>query len=360
MAVRVDLGERSYTAHFRPLSVVPALMHEANLESGRTFLVTDENVASHYLASVEEGLGEAGWTVRSVVLPPGESTKSPEHLQQVYDEALGWGIDRETPVIALGGGVIGDLAGFAAATLLRGVPLVQLPTSLLAQVDASIGGKTAINHSTGKNLIGAFHQPQFVCADPATLETLPTFEYTSGLAEVVKHALIQDASLFARLENKTDAVLSRSDVDLVSSIVEQAVRVKASVVSADEKEEGQRAILNFGHTFGHAIEHVAGYGSFSHGEAVAVGMRAAIHLSHARHPETVDCDRLDCLVRTIPVDPDPSALSFSDVYEAMSADKKNRGGTIRFVLLERLGQAYVTGDISRPEAREAWAFACSY
>lgn len=360
MAVRVDLGARSYTVHFRPLSIVPALMHEANLEPGRTLLVTDENVASHYLAPVQEGLEEAGWIVRSVVLPPGESTKSPDHLQRIYDEALGWGIDRRTPVIALGGGVIGDLAGYAAATLLRGVPLVQLPTSLLAQVDASVGGKTAINHSTGKNLIGAFYQPQFVCADPATLDTLPTSEYTSGLAEVVKHALIQDPDLFARLEAKTNAVLSRSDSDLVSSIVEQAVRVKARVVSADEKEEGRRAILNFGHTFGHAIEQVAGYGSFSHGEAVAVGMRAAIHLSHSRHSDTVDRDRLDRLVRAIPVDPDPTALSFSELYEAMSADKKNRGGTIRFVLLERLGQAYVTGEISRAEARDAWAFARSY
>lgn len=335
-------------------------MRESNLGPGPTLLVTDQNVASHYLAPVQEGLEQAGWNVRSVVLPPGESTKSPDHLQRVYDEALGWGIDRTTPVLALGGGVIGDLAGYAAATLLRGVPLVQLPTSLLAQVDASVGGKTAINHSTGKNLIGAFYQPQFVCADPETLDTLPISEYTSGLAEALKHALIQDPDLFARLEANTDAVLSRSEVDLVSSIVEQAVQVKAEVVSADEKEEGRRAILNFGHTFGHAIEQVAGYGSFSHGEAVAVGMRAAIHLSHARHPEAVDRDRLDRLVRAIPVASDPTALSFPDLYEAMSADKKNRGDTIRFVLLEQLGQAYVTGDISRREAREAWAFACSY
>jgi 3-dehydroquinate synthase len=292
------------------------------------------------------------------VLPPGESTKSAEHLHRIYDEALGWGIDRQTPVLSLGGGVIGDLAGFAAATLLRGVPLVHLPTSLLAQVDASVGGKTAINHETGKNLIGAFYQPRLVCSDPSTLDTLPMDEYTGGMAEVVKHALIQAPSLFETLEANTVPIFTRRDPDAVAETIEHAVTVKAEIVSADEKESGVRTLLNFGHTFAHAIESVAGYGTFSHGEAVAVGMRAGLHLSHRRHP-SIDRDRLDDLIRAIPVEADPSTLDFDALYRAMGSDKKNEGETIRFVLLRELGDAYVTGDVTRDEAERAWHFACS-
>lgn len=359
MAVPVDLGARSYTVYVRSLSAVPALMEEAGLEPGRCLLVTDENVAAHYRTPLMKGLSDAGWSVRSLVLPPGEETKSASCLHTIYDEALNWGIDRQTPVLALGGGVIGDLAGFAAATLLRGLPLVQLPTSLLAQVDASIGGKTAINHSTGKNLIGAFYQPQFVCADPTTLDTLPMREYTSGMAEVVKHALIKDPSLFGRLEENLVAVMTHKDRAVVSSVLEQAVGVKAEVVSADEREEGQRAILNFGHTFAHALERVAGYGAFTHGEAVALGMRAGLYLSHQRHPDSLPRDRLDHVIDAIPIQDDPSAVPFPELYEAMSADKKNQGDTIRFVLLRRLGEAYLTGEVRQQQARHAWNFACS-
>lgn len=358
MAVHVDLDERSYDVRFRPLRTLPSLLEDANLRVGRCVLVTDENVASHYLTPLTRSLEEAGWTVKSIVLPPGESTKSAESLHGIYDDVLEWGVDRQTPVLALGGGVIGDLAGFAAATLLRGLPLVHLPTSLLAQVDAAVGGKTAINHSTGKNLIGAFYQPQVVCADPRTLDTLPMDEYTGGMAEVVKHALIGDVDLVEYLEDHLVPVMTRQDREVVATTIEQAVRVKARVVSADEREEGRRALLNFGHTFGHAIEKVAGYGTFSHGEAVAVGMRAGLWLSHQRHPEAIPRDRADHLIRAIPVDADPSQLSFDAVYSAMAADKKNEGDTIRFVLLDRLGHGYVTGDISRSEAQKAWAFAC--
>ena len=262
-------------------------------------------------------------------------------------------------MLALGGGVVGDLAGFAAATLLRGLPLVQLPTSLLAQVDASVGGKTAINHDTGKNLIGAFYQPELVCADPHTLDTLPMREYTSGMAEVIKHALIRAPKLFEDLEEHLVPVMARKDREIVSSVIETAVGVKADVVSADEREEGQRAILNFGHTFAHALERVAGYGAFTHGEAVALGMRAGLYLSHQRHPEAVPRARLDHVIRAVPIETDPSTVSFSDLYAAMAADKKNEGDTIRFVLLERLGEAYVTGDVTEDDARHAWHFACS-
>lgn len=359
MAVHVDLGSRSYTVYFRSLSSVPTLLNEAGLRPGRCLLVTDENVAAHYRPPLEKNLTTAGWTIRSIVLPPGEETKSAAHLHTLYDEALEWGIDRQTPVLALGGGVIGDLAGFAAATLLRGLPLVQLPTSLLAQVDASVGGKTAINHSTGKNLIGAFYQPQFVCAAANTLDTLPRREYTSGMAEVVKHAVIKDPDLFEVLETHLGPIINDEDREIVSSVIEQAVHVKAEVVSADEREEGRRAILNFGHTFAHAIERVAGYGAFSHGEAVALGMQAGLHLSHQKHPETILRDRIAHVIDAIPVRDDPSTVPFDDLYDAMSADKKNRGDTIRFVLLKRLGQAYVTSEVSKAEARRAWDFACS-
>ncbi|MFB6271852.1 MAG: 3-dehydroquinate synthase [Salinibacter sp.] len=359
MAVDVNLGDRSYTVHFQSLSTLPTLLANSGLRVGRCLLVTDENVAAHYRTPLAEQLSTAGWTVRSLTLPPGEQTKSAGCLHTIYDEALDWGLDRQTPVFALGGGVIGDLAGFAAATLLRGLPLVQLPTSLLAQVDASVGGKTAINHATGKNLIGAFYQPQFVCADPATLDTLPMREYTSGMAEVVKHALIYDPLLFETIEDHLVPVMTYKDRSLVSTVIEQAVQVKAEVVSADEREEGRRAILNFGHTFAHALERVAGYGVFTHGEAVALGMRAALYLSHRRHPEALDRDRLDHVVAALPVEGDPTSISFDALHEAMSVDKKNRSNTIRFVLLERLGQAYLTSEVSKEEARQAWAFACS-
>jgi 3-dehydroquinate synthase len=357
MAVHVDLGARSYRVHFRPLRDLPRLLGETDLSPGRCLLVTDENVAAHYRTPLTTTLNRAGWTPKTIVLPPGEATKSAGHLHTLYDEALTWGVDRQTPVFALGGGVIGDLAGFAAATLLRGLPLVQLPTSLLAQVDASVGGKTAINHETGKNLIGAFYQPRLVCADPSTLDTLPMDEYTGGMAEVVKHALIGDVALLEHLEDHLVPVLSRRDPEAIAQTIERAVQVKADVVAADEREEGRRAVLNFGHTFAHAIEKVAGYGQFSHGEAVAVGMRAGLYLSHRRHPEALPRDRADHVIRAIPVESDPSTLSFDALYEAMAADKKNRGDTIRFVLLRRLGEAYVTGDVSRAEAEQAWNFA---
>jgi 3-dehydroquinate synthase len=363
--IHVDLGERSYDVHFQSLRELPELMAGAGLEpgsgggsSGRCLLVTDENVGAHYRSPVAAALERAGWTVRAHVVPAGEATKSAEHLHEIYDVALDWGIDRQTPVVALGGGVVGDLAGFAAATLLRGVPLVQCPTSLLAQVDASVGGKTAINHETGKNLIGAFYQPRLVCADPDTLDTLPMREWASGTAEMVKHALIASPDLFEHLEENLVGVMARKDRGAIATAIERAVGIKRDVVVEDERETGRREILNFGHTFAHAIEKVAGYGTFTHGEAVAVGMRAGLYLSHRRNPDRIDRDRLDHVVSAIPVDGNPSALDREAVFDAMSADKKARGGTVRFVLLDRLGHARVTGDVTRGELEQAWAFAC--
>ncbi len=346
---------RGYAIHFEDLRKAPRLMAEAGLRAGRCVVVTDAHVAASYQAPLEDALCAAGWTPKVVVLPPGEATKAPAPLQTLYDAALRWGIDRKTPVLALGGGVVGDLAGFAAATLLRGLPLVQLPTTLIAQVDSAIGGKTGINHAIGKNLIGAFHQPRLVCADLATLATLPALEWTSGLAEVVKHALIADADFLDFLEMNWLEVLAR-EAAVVGEMVYRAARIKAVVVSEDEREQGRRAILNFGHTFGHAIERVAGYGQFTHGEAVALGMRAALHLSHRLHPEA-PLERAHRLVQQLPVRNRLADLPVPALMEAMRFDKKVEAGTQRFVVLRRLGEAYVTAALSQIDVEAAWAFA---
>ena len=348
-------GGRSYSIHFQSLAEAPALMTRAGLRVGRCLLVTDDNVAAHYRAPLRTALEEAGWKPKVIVVPAGESTKSQEQLTAIHDAALRWGIDRETPVLALGGGVVGDLAGFAAATLLRGVPLVHLPTSLLAQVDSSIGGKTGINHAAGKNLIGAFYQPALVVTDVNTTNTLPEREWTSGMAEVVKHALIADENLVPFLETHMTALLQRR-TDNIAEMVHRAAQVKAQIVRDDEREQGRRAILNFGHTFGHAIEREAGYGAFTHGEAVAVGMRAALHLSHRLHP-SFDLARADALVRSIPVEGNPDTLSFAGLREAMTYDKKNKGRTVRFVVLDRIGHTYVTDAPDETDLHHAWEFA---
>jgi len=354
--VRFEDG-RNYPIHFRSLADTPALMDEAGLSPGRCVLITDDHVAAHYRTPLRTSLERAGWSSHDIVVPAGESTKSATHLQMIYDEALRAGMDRSTPVLALGGGVVGDLAGFAAATLLRGVPLVHLPTSLIAQVDSSIGGKTGINHAAGKNLIGSFYQPDLVVTDVRTVDTLPQREWTSGMAEVVKHALIAAPDFVDFLEaHISDLLLRRTDA--VADMVRRAAQIKVDVVAEDEREQGRRAILNFGHTFGHAIEREAGYGVFTHGEAIAVGMRAALHLSQRLHP-SLDFDRAEALVRTLPVEGDPRPLSLSALQEAMQHDKKNKGDTVRFVVLDRIGHARVTASPSQDDLAHAWDFAKS-
>lgn len=330
-------------------------MVEAGLRPGRCLVITDNHVATLYQAPVIDALRGAGWSPNVIVMPPGESTKAPASLQSIYDTALRWGIDRKTPVLALGGGVVGDVAGFAAATLLRGLPFVQLPTTLIAQVDSAIGGKTGINHAVGKNLIGAFHQPRLVCADLNTLRTLPALEWTSGLAEVVKHAFIADADLLTFLETRWADVMA-CEPAVTAEMVYRAARIKADVVSEDEREQGRRAILNFGHTFAHAIERVAGYGQFTHGEAVALGMRAALLISHRLHPN-LPLDRALRLTQRIPVRNRLADLSLEKLMKAMHADKKVHAGTIRLVVLRRLGEAYLTDQATEKNIEEAWAFA---
>ena len=343
-----------YPIAFRPLQDAPEAMADVGLRPGRCLVVTDAHVGAHYLAGLDDALGRAGWTPYTLAVAPGEASKAYRALHRIYDEALAWGIDRKTPVLALGGGVVGDLAGFAAATLLRGLPLVQNPTSLIAQVDSAIGGKTGINHAAGKNLLGAFHQPRLVLADTDVLATLPEREWTSGLAEVVKHALIADPDFFAFLEDRWTSVLAR-DPGVVRELVPRAAQIKVDVVEGDEREAGRRAVLNFGHTFAHAIERTSGYGAFTHGEAVALGMRAALFLSERLYP-ALDRERLDRLVAQVPVQGDLADLSLRDLMAAMQKDKKAERGDVRFVVLKELGKADVRGGVDPADVEAAWAF----
>lgn len=351
LRVRFPTGQ-GYPVAFRPLSELPLAMREAGLRPGRTLVVSDRNVAGLYGQTVDQALRRDGWEPRILTLPAGEATKSPQPLQAVYDAALNWGIDRATPVIALGGGVIGDLAGFAASTLLRGIPLVHVPTTLLAQVDSAIGGKTGINHEAGKNLIGAFHQPSLVLADIQTLATLPEREWASGAAEVIKHALIGDPRLFELLTDGWAQFAGRESA-AVREVILRAAQVKIDIVSRDELEHGPRAFLNFGHTFGHALEQATGYAVLTHGEAVAIGMRAALYLSRRFNPK-LDYMRSDLLVRRIPVPPIPADIALGEVMNAMRTDKKAEAGRLRFVLIRRIGTAYVTDQIARTDLEAAW------
>ncbi len=347
---------RGYPVHFAPLAKTPTFMQQCGLRVGRCLVVTDEKVAVHYAGILESALARSGWQVKTVAVAPGEPSKDISSLQRVYDSALRWGIDRQTPVVALGGGVVGDLAGFAAATLLRGLPLVQVPTTLVAQVDSAIGGKTGINHPVGKNLIGAFHQPSMTCADVATLSTLAKVDWASGLAEVVKHALIADDT-FRRVLVELWPAISGRDAAAIRTIVPWAASIKARIVAEDERESGQRAVLNFGHTFGHAIERVAGYGQFTHGEAVALGMRAGLKLSHLLN-SGFPLERALQLVRRIPVRTSLSAFCVTELMEAMRFDKKVQAGRQRLVVLRQIGEAYITNEATPADVRTAWEFAC--
>jgi len=351
--IRVSLSEgREYSIHQRPLGDLPALLRANRLDVGKCLVVTDLNVGTLYEEVLTHALMLEGWSVETVTVPAGETSKTSRYLQEIYDVALRWGVDRQTIVVALGGGVVGDLGGYAAATLLRGLPLVQAPTSLLAQVDSAIGGKTGINHESGKNLIGAFHQPRLVCADPATLKTLPHREWIGGLSEIVKHGLIDDRGFFAWLQSQGEDLLepkSESTPELIS----RSAAVKARIVSRDELEQGTRIFLNLGHTFAHAIENVSGYGTVSHGEAVHFGLRAALILSSERQPDQDFNPALD-LLALLPSSKVPSGLDVEEVIAAMATDKKTVGGRLRLILLKRIGKPYVASDVSPQELAHAW------
>jgi len=345
--LEVALGARSYPIHIGSglIQHAGALLAD-DLRAHRAVIVTNATVGAHWLAPLRTALSAAGIASETIVVPDGERYKSWATLDNVLTRLLELATERSTPVIALGGGVVGDLAGFAAAIYQRGIPFVQVPTTLLAQVDSSVGGKTGINHPLGKNMIGAFHQPRAVLIDVDCLSTLPARELAAGMAEVVKYGAICDAAFFAWLEQNVGRVMAR-EADAVTHAVAESCRLKAEIVARDERETGDRALLNFGHTFGHAIETGVGYGEWLHGEAVAAGMVVGARLSVLRgHLAASDAERLrNLLVRAnLPVD--APGLRPGRYRELMQRDKKVLAGAIRFVLLKGIGQAFVAADVT--------------
>ena len=351
--MNVNLPAGSYT-----ISIDPGLLARAGAElrrissSAKIGVVTDSHVGELHLQALENSLNSSGFETISATLPAGEQHKNLPMLMPVYDQFLSAKIERSTPIVALGGGVVGDMAGFVAATILRGVSFVQMPTTLLAMVDASIGGKTGVDHPVGKNLIGAFHQPIAVLIDPQTLASLPRSELQSGLAECIKHDLIRDAHAFAQLEQKIERVL-KLDMETLSDLIAHNVTIKARVVEADPFEKGERAHLNFGHTFGHAIESESKF-SYSHGQSIALGMCAAAFVSEKLGYIT-SADR-GMIVSTIQAAGLPTGglkLDPDKVFSAMAFDKKVKNGRIRLILVEKLGHATMREDVPVTLIREA-------
>jgi 3-dehydroquinate synthase len=357
MNVRVNLGERSYDIAVAAADMA-GLGAFARQRSWATlaFVITDANVQPHGQAAVT-ALVAAGFRTHLSVLPAGEAQKSLDSASRLYDELAQQLADRNTLVVAVGGGVIGDLAGFVAATFARGLKLLMVPTTLLAMVDSSVGGKVGVNHPRAKNLIGAFHQPVGVWIVTATLDTLPDREYRSGLAEVAKYGVILDADFFAYLESHVEATVRR-DPDAVEHIVARCCRLKADVVEQDEREEkGLRMALNYGHTFAHAFETVAGYGSWLHGEAVAAGMVCASRLAERRGlipPELTERQRHLLTRLGLPTRPEASWPA-ADLVEVMRSDKKSLAGRLRFVLPRRLGEVIMVDDIPEEAVRSVLA-----
>jgi len=339
--VRVELGMRGYDIRIGTGLIAEAGAHLAPLAKGRPIVVvTDATVARLPLSALEHSLGQAGIKHKTVTLPRGEGTKDFAHFARLCEEILALGIERQTLLVALGGGVVGDITGFAAACLLRGLAYVQIPTTLLAQVDSSVGGKVGVNLRAGKNLVGAFHQPKLVLCDLDTLATLPLREFRAGLAEVIKYGIIYDAALFARLERDLPKLLQR-EAKTLEGIVARCCEIKAEVVGYDEREGGLRAILNFGHTIGHALEAISSYGKYLHGEAISIGQVAAAELSAKVFKlPAADVARIRALFEAagLPTRVDLTPAQRRKLFSAMRLDKKVSGGEIKFVLAERIGK----------------------
>jgi 3-dehydroquinate synthase len=347
-SLSVELGGRSYPIHIGADLLARSDLYAPYL-SGSIAVVTNDVVAPLYLPRIKKALGKT----TDIVIRDGEQAKGWETLNQVFGALLEARCGRDTLIIALGGGVIGDLAGFAAAIYQRGVDFLQVPTTLLAQVDSSVGGKTAINHPLGKNMIGAFHQPRAVISDVVTLDTLPDRELRSGIAEVIKHGVALDAAFVEWLESNIEKILKRDRAALTYA-VRRSCELKARVVGADEREAGERALLNFGHTFGHAIETGAGYGAWLHGEAVAAGMVMAAELSALMGElKKTDVSRVRALLRRAGLPINGPALAPERMLELMAVDKKAAKGKTRFVLLEAIGRAALRGDVDEARVREA-------
>ncbi|WP_035058133.1 3-dehydroquinate synthase [Andreprevotia chitinilytica] len=328
------------------------------LPQKRVAIVTNETIAPLYLGPLQHGLEQAGVQVHCIVLPDGEKFKTWETLNLIFDGLLEARCERKTTLIALGGGVIGDMTGFAAAVYQRGVPFIQIPTTLLAQVDSSVGGKTAINHPLGKNMIGSFYQPQLVLADLSTLDTLPPREFSAGLAEVIKYGLIDDLAFFEWLESNIDALMAR-DTEALAYAVEHSCQNKARIVAADEKEHGQRALLNLGHTFGHAVEAGLGFGAWLHGEAVAAGMvLAALASRELGNVSDADVARIKNLLQKAGLPVTAPVLGVERYLDLMAQDKKVDAGKIKFILMKKLGESYI-GELEVPTIQAALAAGCA-
>ncbi len=353
-SLRVELGERSYE-----IVIGGGLLSRAGefllpLHVGNHgVIITDSTVEGRYAQPVQQALAQAGFETQTLKIPAGEGSKSLRQATRLLEKMPALGLDRQSFVIALGGGVVGDLAGFVAATYLRGLAFVQMPTSLLAQVDSSVGGKVGVNLPQGKNLVGAFHQPRIVLADTDTLATLPERELRAGFAEVIKHGAIRDAEFFAWLERQRERVL-RLEPDAVAHAVRRCCEIKAEIVSADERDGGVRAILNFGHTIGHAMEALVEYVGLLHGEAIALGMYCTARLSVKRAGLSEgEAKRVCDLIEASGL---PTRLgekfALEDLLAAMRLDKKARGGRLRFVLLKKLGEAIVSDAVSDADIEE--------
>ena len=342
--LKVELANRSYPIHIGRNLITDASLILPHLKRKHVAIVTNTTVAPLYLNQLTQTLQTAGVTVIPIILPDGEAYKNTETLNTIYDVLLQNRCERSTTLIALGGGVIGDLTGYAAATYLRGVPFIQIPTTLLSQVDSSVGGKTGINHPLGKNMIGAFYQPQLVLADIDTLQTLPAREFSAGMAEVIKYGLIRDVEFFDWLEVNITQLMALDEA-AISEAIYRSCQNKADVVARDEHENGERALLNLGHTFGHAIENAMGYGVWLHGEAVAAGTMMAADLSQRMGWLTNEAfKRIHALLTKANLPLDPPKLGMEKYLDLMQLDKKVADGKIRLVLQQGIGQSVITSD----------------
>jgi 3-dehydroquinate synthase len=351
--IHVDLGERSYPIYIQPSALQQLSILVQRHQLGRqAALITDENVERLYGDQALISLRSTGMRTTLISVPAGEGQKSLATMDLIFEQLIDAGLDRTSTVIALGGGVIGDLAGFVAATYLRGINLVQVPTTLMAQVDSSIGGKTGVNHRLGKNLIGAFYQPKFVLIDPLLLQTLPEREFWSGFSEVMKYGLIRDAEFFSTLEETT---LDRSllqDTEMLSNVIESCCEIKAAITARDEKETDLRRILNFGHTIGHALEAVSQF-ELRHGEAVAWGMMAAAWLSHTK--DYLEPNEMERIIRMLGKIPKPIIADYDSqvILDYIYRDKKVKNEKLHFVLLKQLGEAFICPHLSESDLRHA-------
>ena len=356
--VKVDLGAASYDIFIGTDNLSGVGEFIAKKFTSKALLVTQEKIFDAHGKSLIDGLNAAGIAYTVATVPDGETSKSLHEAEKLFTRAIEFGLDRKSVVIALGGGVVGDLAGFIAATFLRGIGLIQIPTTLLSQVDSSVGGKTAVNHALGKNLIGAFHQPRAVFIDLNCLTTLPEREIKSGLGEVVKYGVISDAEFFAYLEDNAEKILRR-DVQTLTHIVKRSCELKAEVVAEDERESGLRRILNFGHTLAHAVEEQTAYSKFRHGEAVAIGMVGAARISRELgKTSAANVDRLENLLRRLDMVTTCAGLDADKLYRVTFRDKKTVGGVVNWVLMRDFGSVEICGDVPESVVKKIFGGLC--